>query len=91
MSRNITPTQKYSASIGRRFLPLREFMGKGPRGEMRGQPAWHDMHTNTTYDAGENWEKPPPDLPSGDQGRLPSYLPPSRAYRERFAHIDWSM
>lgn len=90
MSRNITATQKYSSSIGKRFMGLYEFMGKDAGGEMIGKAVWHDMHLNQSFDAGEGFEKPPPDLPSGDQGRLPSYLPPSERYRQHYAEIDWS-
>ena len=89
-TRNLTPEQKYSASIGKRMVPLREFSGRGHNGELQGPCVWHDMHTNTSYDGGENWETPPPDLPSGDQGKLPSYLPPSERYRDNFTKIDWS-
>ena len=89
-SRNLTPEQKYSASIGKRVVPLREFSGRGRNGELQGPCVWHDMHTNRTVPAGENWEQPPPDLPSGDQGRLPSCLPPSERYRTNFAKIDWA-
>ena len=89
-SRNLTAEQKYSASIGKRLIPLREFMGRGPHGELIGKAVYHDMHTNQSFDGGENWEIPPPDLPSGDQGRLPSYLPPSERYRYNFTKIDWS-
>ena len=89
-SRNVTPEQKYGSSIGRRVLPLREYAGKGPGGELQGPCVWHDTYTNRTVPAGEQWETPPPDLPSGDQGRLPSYSPPSEVYRQHYAGIDWS-
>ena len=90
MSRNITATQKYSASIGKRVLPLREFSGKGRDGTLQGPCVWHDTYTNRTVPAGENWERSPPDLPSGDPGRLPSSSPPSKRYRNNFQKIDWS-
>ena len=90
MSRNITATQKYSASIGKRVLPLREFMGKGRDGTLQGPCVWHDTYTNRTVPAGDNWDMAPPDLESGDQGRLPSSSPPSEQYRQHYATIDWS-
>lgn len=89
-SRNLTAQQKYGTSIGKRFLPLREFVGKGRDGALQGPCVWHDMHENRTFPAGENWQTPPPDLPSGDQGKLPASLPPSAAYRQHFEQIDWS-
>ena len=89
-SRNLTPEQKRSTAGFKRFLPLREFMGRARGGPLEGPCVWHDTHSNKTYPAGEEWNVPPPDLPSGDQGRLPSYLPPSERYRQHYATIDWS-
>ena len=91
MSHNISVAQKYSSSIGKRYLPLREFMGKDVHGAMVGREAWHDMHTNRTFDAGPNWENPPPDLPSGDAGREAFHHPPGQRFRENFGKIDWNV
>ena len=88
-TKNVTAEQKYGSSIGKRYLPLQEFMGRGPQGEMLGKTVWHDTHLNRTFDGGTGWDKPPPDLESGDQGRLPSYLPSSERYRHNFDKIDW--
>lgn len=82
--------QRYSETVGKRWVPLKEYMGKDRHGNMIGTEVYHDMHNNRTVPAGENWETPPPDLPSGDQGRLPSYLPPSERYRQHYETIDWS-
>ena len=81
--------QKYSASVGKRFLPLREYMGKDHQGQMIGKAVWHDTYLNRSFDGGDAWEKQPPDLESGDQGRLPSYGPPSERYRQQYGKIDW--
>jgi hypothetical protein len=78
------PTQGYQ-----RYMPLREFTGKDAQRQMHGPHVWHDFQTNRTYDAGPNWEQPPPRLPSGDPGGEPRCQPPSQAYRERYAWIDW--
>ena len=77
-TRNLTPTEKRATAGHARFLALRQHLGKDPvTREMVGPSIWWDSHANKSYAAGENWEKPPPDLPIGDPGRRPSYLPPS--------------
>lgn len=82
--------QRYGTTVGKRWVALREYQGKDANGALAGPAIYHDFHTNRTVHAGEQWEIPPPDLPSGDQGRLPSYLPPSAAYRQHYEKIDWS-
>jgi len=89
-NQNQTVTQRYGESIGKRYVPLKEYQGKDHHGNLIGQEVWHDFRSNTTLPAGPGWETPPPDLPSGDQGRLPSSLPPSEVYRQHYQAIDWS-
>jgi len=86
---NQTATQKYSSTGHKRFVPLREFVAKDEQRNLCGPEVWHDMHDNKTYYAGDNWEHPPPDLPSGDVGRELRCQPPSRAYRHNYDGIDW--
>lgn len=86
-TKNLTPTQKYGTHGYHRYLPLREYDGKNAQREHVGRAAWVDMHTEKSYPAGENWEKPPPTLPTGDAGREPRCAPPSAAYRANYARI----
>lgn len=86
-TKNLTPTQKRSTDGFKRYMPLREFQGRGPNGEHIGTPVWHDTHANKSYAAGPGWSQPPPALPSGDVGREPRCQLPSRAYREKYKAI----
>ena len=74
-----------------RYMPLKEFTGKNAKRELQGNCVWHDFGSNKSFDAGQNWEKAPPGLPSGDPGAEPRCQPPSEAYREHYELIDWSM
>lgn len=84
---NQTVFEKYSSTGMRRFVALREAHGKIPGGSPVGPCVWYDMHANRSYPAGENWEKPPPDLPSGDVGKEPRAKPPGQAYRDNYQKI----
>lgn len=78
------PTQGYQ-----RYMPLREFTGKDATRQMHGPCVWHDFQTNRSFYAGDNWEHDPPRLPQGDPGGEPRCKPPSQAYRDGYAAIDW--
>lgn len=86
---NAPASAKYNPTHGfHRYMPLREFVAKDPvTRELQGPAVWHDFGENKTFYAGNNWEKAPPSLPTGDPGREPRCQLPSRAYREKYAAI----
>ena len=92
---NLTVTQKVGNRVSDRYWPMQVAAGKDRHGVMQTREVYVDMHSGAVgrekhiVETPHGWDSPPPNLPSGDQGRQAYTLPASPAYRRNYDAIDW--
>lgn len=76
----------------KRFWPVKEFMGRGSRGQKLYRESYRNMQTGELYSPRKNdgeplgWNGNPPDLPDGEKSQCVSV---SKAYRRGYDNIQW--
>ena len=51
----------------KKFWPMRQFAGRGPKGEKVAIEGFRDMVTGEFHHDGNGWNGKPPELPSGEK------------------------